>query len=84
MVLHLAPLGVELFSLHLRSKPSQAIAALVAMVANFLLNNLITYRDRRLRGWRILEGLILFCLACSVGLLINLTLADYARKAGAV
>ncbi len=84
VVLHLATLGLELFWLHLSFKPSQAIAALVAMVVNFLLNNLITYRDRRLRGWRILEGLILFCLACSVGLLINLTLADYARNAGAV
>ena len=58
--------------------------ALVAMIANFLLNNLITYRDRRLRGWRILEGLILFCIACSIGLLINLTVADNARNAGAV
>lgn len=84
VVLHLAILGVELFWFHLAFKTGQAVAGLVAMVFNFLLNNLITYRDRRLRGWRILEGLILFCLACSVGLMINLTLADYARNAGAV
>jgi len=84
VVLHLGILGLELFWFHLAFKPSQAIAALAAMIANFLLNNLITYRDRRLRGWRILEGLILFCLACSIGLVINLTLADYARNAGAV
>src|SRR3954471_18436199 len=84
VVLHLATLGMELFWLHLSFKRSQAIAALVAMIANFLLNNLITYRDRRLRGWRILEGLVLFCIACSIGLLINLTVADNARNAGAV
>jgi dolichol-phosphate mannosyltransferase len=83
VVLHLATLGLELFWLHLAFKPSQGVAALVAMVANFLLNNLITYRDRRLRGWRILEGLILFCIACSIGLVINLTVADNAREAGA-
>jgi dolichol-phosphate mannosyltransferase len=72
-----------LFWLHLSFERSHAIAALVAMIANLLLTNLITYRDRRLRGWRILERLILSCMACSIGLFINLTLVDYARNTGA-
>ncbi|MGA8401341.1 MAG: glycosyltransferase family 2 protein, partial [Stellaceae bacterium] len=36
---------------------AQGIATVVAMTTNFLLNNLFTYRDRRLKGWRILSGL---------------------------
>ena len=32
--------------------PGQAAAALAAMTTNFALNNELTYRDVRLRGWR--------------------------------
>jgi len=52
-------------------KPAQAAAIAVAMVGNFLLNNLLTYRDLRLKGWRILTGLLSFCLVCSVGAVAN-------------
>jgi dolichol-phosphate mannosyltransferase len=31
---------------------SQACAAAAAMTSNFTLNNALTYRDMRLRGWR--------------------------------
>ena len=37
------------------------------MTSNFLLNNELTYRDRRLKGWGMLRGFVLFCLVCSVG-----------------
>jgi dolichol-phosphate mannosyltransferase len=46
------------------------------------LNNAITYRDRKLKGWGILRGLFSFYLACSVGVYINLRLADSAIAAG--
>jgi dolichol-phosphate mannosyltransferase len=52
-------------------KPAQAAAIVVAMVGNFLLNNLLTYRDLRLRGWQLLVGLASFCLVCSVGAVAN-------------
>jgi dolichol-phosphate mannosyltransferase len=52
-------------------KPAQAGAIVVAMVGNFLLNNLLTYRDLRLKGWRLLTGLASFCLVCSVGAVAN-------------
>lgn len=54
---------------------AQAIAAFVAMTSNFLLNNLLTYRDQRLRGLGLLRGLVLFYLVCAVGLLANVGVA---------
>jgi dolichol-phosphate mannosyltransferase len=50
----------------------QAIATLCAMTFNFAVNNVLTYRDRQLRGWRWLRGWISFVLACSVGGFANL------------
>jgi dolichol-phosphate mannosyltransferase len=54
---------------------AEAVATLSAMVSNFLLNNQFTYRDRRLRGWRMLRGLAVFCVGCSVGALANIGIA---------
>jgi dolichol-phosphate mannosyltransferase len=47
---------------------AQLIATAAAMISNFFLNNLITYRTIRLRGWlSIGKGLIAFCAASSIG-----------------
>ncbi len=61
---------------------AQTVSTIFAMTANFLLNNLITYRDRKLKGWGILRGLLSFYLACSIGVYINLRLANSAIAAG--
>ncbi len=59
------------------------IAAIVlAMVGNFALNNMFTYRDRRLRGRRLLSGLLLFCAACSIGSLSNYAVARFLVASG--
>jgi len=55
---------------------AQVIAILVAMTSNFLLNNELTYRDRRLKGLAELQGFVLFCLLCSAGALANVDLAS--------
>ena len=45
----------------------QAGATVVALVNNFALNNILTYGDRRLRGWDLLRGWISFMVQyCSV------------------
>ncbi len=46
---------------------AQFAAVMVAMTWNFLLNNQLTYRDKRLRGFRLLTGLVSFYVVCSVG-----------------
>ena len=63
---------------------AQTLATLIAMVANFGLNNSLTYRDRRLRGARLWTGLALFMLVCSVGAIANVGIARtlYAAHRG--
>jgi dolichol-phosphate mannosyltransferase len=56
---------------------SQALATWVAMTSNFFLNNSFTYGDQRLRGRRIWRGLLSFYVACGIGALINLAVAEW-------
>jgi dolichol-phosphate mannosyltransferase len=57
-------------------------ATLVAMTANFWLNNRITYRDARLRGPRLWRGLVLFYLVCGVGAAANVGIAGLLVRDG--
>ncbi|HEY4975157.1 MAG TPA: glycosyltransferase family 2 protein [Steroidobacteraceae bacterium] len=72
---HLATLFVLHSLVQVPFAEAQAAGALVAMTSNFILNNFLTYRDQRLRGFAILRGLLLFYLVCSVGLLANVGVA---------
>jgi dolichol-phosphate mannosyltransferase len=83
VVVHLTVLAVFLYVARATFAISQAAATIVAMTFNFLLNNLVTFRDRRLRGWRILTGLLTFYLACSLGALINISFALFLLQSGA-
>jgi dolichol-phosphate mannosyltransferase len=56
---------------------AQAGAAYVAMTWNFFLNNLLTYRDRRLKGVGVLKGLLSFYAVCSVGAVANVGVASW-------
>lgn len=56
---------------------SQALATWVAMTSNFVLNNVITYGDQRLRGRAMWRGLLTFYAACGLGALINLAIAEW-------
>jgi dolichol-phosphate mannosyltransferase len=77
VVVHMLALAAVFGGLSIQFEYAQAIAALAAMTSNFYLNNLLTYRDRRLRGWAVLRGLLSFYLACSVGAIGNVGLASY-------
>jgi hypothetical protein len=48
---------------------------------HFLLNNELTYRDRRLRGMGLLRGWVTFALACSVGAIANVGGSSAIRTA---
>jgi len=71
VVVQLAALAILRNALGMDFKSAQALAIVVAMVGNFLLNNVLTYRDLRLTGWRWLSGLLSFCLVCSAGAVAN-------------
>jgi dolichol-phosphate mannosyltransferase len=57
---------------------AQAIATFVAMTSNFVLNNMLTYRDRRLSGWHFVTGLVSFYAVCSLGAVANVGIASAA------
>ncbi|MDB5492774.1 MAG: dolichol monophosphate mannose synthase [Phenylobacterium sp.] len=59
---------------------AQFIAAVAAMTSNYLINNAVTYRDRRKRGWALLTGYLRFCLLCAAGLAANLAVAALLQE----
>ena len=56
---------------------SQTIAALAAVTSNFLLNNRLTFRDKRLRGSKLVSGYLKFLLISSIGIAANVSIATY-------
>ena len=75
LFVHLGTLFVALKLFDLPFAVAQAAGAFVAMTSNFILNNFLTYRDQRLKGFAILGGLVAFYLVCSVGLFANVGVA---------
>jgi dolichol-phosphate mannosyltransferase len=79
ILVHLSVLNLLKLGGHNSFEQAQIIAALVAMTSNYFINNALTYRDRRHKGWRLLSGYLQFCLVCSVGLAANFAVADLVR-----
>ncbi len=63
---------------------AQFTATLIAMTINFLSNNYFTYYDKRLKGWEIIRGMLLFYSVCAVGAIVNLRLALYLFEHGVI
>jgi dolichol-phosphate mannosyltransferase len=57
---------------------AQSIATICAMTFNFFINNSVTYRSNRLRGSNLFVGYLLFCAACSMGAIANVSVANFA------
>ena len=55
---------------------AQFASSMVAMTSNYLINNEITYRDRRQRGLKLLLGYLKFCALCSIGLMANVAVSS--------
>jgi len=84
VVPHMAVLGLLHYAVGARFLTAQIAATAAAMTFNFFLNNALTYRDRRLKGGRqLFDGWVSFCLACSVGAVANVGVADFLHDARA-
>jgi dolichol-phosphate mannosyltransferase len=79
---HLLILNTLLHVAGLSFAKGQTITTFMVMVLNFVLNNSVTYRDRRLRGWKFVRGLASFCLACGLGVVANVAIANEAFHRG--
>jgi dolichol-phosphate mannosyltransferase len=74
---HLLILRTALVAFGIAFPEAQATATFVAMTGNFLLNNRLTYRDRRLSGLGFLKGLLGFYAISAVGALTNVGMASW-------
>jgi dolichol-phosphate mannosyltransferase len=77
-VFHLLILGLLLYRVGAGFTIAQATASSVAMVVNFALNNMFTYRDLKLDGMGFLKGLLIFILVCGIGAFVELCGYFYA------
>jgi len=80
MVVHLSCLALLYLVAKTSFAAAQTAATLAAMTFNFVLNNVVTFRDRRLKGWRFVRGLMTFYLACSLGALMNVSFAEFLHR----
>ncbi len=74
LLVHLSVLRLLLVN-GLSFPAAQTFAMMGAILSNYTLNNALTYRDRRRRGWRFITGLALFSLLCSFGVLAGVGLS---------
>jgi dolichol-phosphate mannosyltransferase len=61
---------------------AQVIATFIAMIENFVLNNALTFRSRRLHGLQMLTGGARFVAACSFGAWANIVFARALWQSG--
>ncbi len=76
LFVHLIALRFGLVTMRLGFNWAQVFASVVAMTWNFFLNNMLTYRDRRLRGAKLILGLVSFYAICSFGMFANVGVAQ--------
>ena len=77
LFIHMSVLWFALAAAGAAFNLAQASATLVAMTANFFINNIFTYRDRRLHGLALVRGLFTFYAICALGAVANVGIASY-------
>ncbi len=74
---HFVTLVLGLYTLGLEFVWAQTLAVVVAIASNFVINNALTYRDRRLSGLSFFGGLLRFYVVSAVGLVSNIGVSDW-------
>ncbi len=83
VMVHMAVLAALLLGFGEGFALAQGLAVLTAMSFNFWLNNWLTYRDKRLKGWgAVLRGWAGFCATCAVGAFANVAVATLLEGRG--
>ncbi len=81
VLVHLVALRIGITAGRMPFDQAQLAATFVAMTWNFFLNNGLTYRDRRLKGfWPLARGLVTFYVVCSVGVVGNVGVAGWLNS----
>jgi dolichol-phosphate mannosyltransferase len=82
MVIHFLVMTVLFTEWKLEFVWSHSAATIIAMGGTFVLNNVLTYRDVRLRGWQWIAGWLTFSMACAIGALVNVGVATHLVGCG--
>ncbi|KQU62248.1 dolichol monophosphate mannose synthase [Sphingomonas sp. Leaf339] len=77
LLVHFFVLSILFVGIGTSFNAAQTVATIVAISNNFFLNNLLTYRDQRLRGPALLRGWVSFYLVCATGAVANIGIADW-------
>ncbi len=81
VAIHLATVNAALAVPDVTFMLAQSIAVVVSMTSNFFINNAVTYRDAKLKGfWPQLRGLLYFYLVCAFGAVANVGVATWIYK----
>ncbi len=80
VLVHMSVLALVLKEMGFAFEQAQSCAVLMAMVFNYYLNNILTYRDQKLAGREFWLGLFKFILACGVGAAANVGVASFIYK----
>lgn len=75
VIVHLSTLYITHKLLLIDFSYAQVFSIIVAMTTNYLLNNYLTFQDKKHTGKAIFKGLISFYITCSLGALINLAVS---------
>jgi dolichol-phosphate mannosyltransferase len=78
VVVHMAILSAAMFGFKLEFLVAQTVATTIAIAFNFFVNNTLTYRDKRIKGfWPTVRGLVTFYIVCAFGATANVGIANY-------
>ena len=76
LIVHLSVLATLNLGIGVTFVTANFAAALTALAFNFFLNNMLTYRDMRLKGfWPIIRGFLSFSAICAIGTASNVGIA---------
>jgi dolichol-phosphate mannosyltransferase len=77
LLVHLVTLraGLQLGGLNFGA--SQTMATAIALLANFFVNNTVTYKDLRLRGLGLFKGMLIYAAIGATGFIANIGVASW-------
>ena len=81
LFVHLAIL-TQLKMLGVEFLRAQIISTIFVITLNYVVNNFLTYRAERLKGWRFLTGYVIFGAICSLGTIANISVANLTLSQG--
>lgn len=77
VLVHLSILMALLKTTPMSFVGAETVAVIGAITTNFLLNNVLTYHDRRLSGMKLVFGWLSFSAVCGVGAAANVGIANW-------